>query len=299
VLVWLAATATAADQVVPIPFAPPATVPLFVSADVVSVRGTVKGADCAGAMDAALAALAEKGTIVRSTVSTEDVTLSDRAVCKQRVAGDNVSASVVDLSAFVVTPGAPASVYPPLPPDRILQVAVLVGALSGGGIPSARIDALDGHAWVRLAGVTLEEPLDRRYHDDIGRAIQAYERVPQWVSGWAKVLETVPEVAGAFFEVEVASEDPTVKRSRQVELFRFVVPTGPAREFLRGATNDTQFLAAVRVDRATDPKRRNFEPFAIDLESLAPEPSDLAVRGPDALSDDDLEGVDDEPDPVD
>ncbi len=295
-MIWLAAVAHAADQIIPIPFAPPESVPLFVSADVVSVRGTMKSDACAGAMSAALAALAEKGTIVRTTVSTEDLAPSDRAPCKQRVAGDTISASVVDLSAFVITPGAPASVYPPVPPDRLIQVAVLVGALSGGGIPSARIDDLDGRAWVRLGGVALEEPLDRRRHDDNGRAIQAYERVPQWVSGWAKVLESVPEVSGAIYEVEVPSEDPAVKRSRQVELFRFVVPTGPAREFLRGATNDQQFLAAVRVERASDPKRRNFEPIVIDLESLAPEPSDLAVRGPDPLSADDLEGVEDEQD---
>ena len=64
----------------------------------------------------------------------------------------------------------------------------------------------------------------------------------------------------------------------------------------RGATNDVQFLAAIRVDRATDPKRRDFQPFTIDLESLGPDPSDLAVRSPDPLSEDDLEGVEDEAD---
>jgi hypothetical protein len=290
--------AFAGEQILPIPFVPPAAVPLFVRADVISVRGSQKGDDCAGAAEAALAALAEKGTVVRVTVSTDDLAMADRAVCRQRIAGDTISASVVDLSAVVVTPGAPPSVYPLLTPDRNVQVAAIVGAISGGGIAAATIDDLDGRAWVRLGSITIEEVLDQRRHDDNGRAIQAYERVPQWVSGWAKVLERVPEVSGAILEVEVTSEDPTVKKSRRVELFRFVVPTEPAREFLRGGWNDVQFLAAVRVDRATDSKKRTFEPFAIDLESLAPEPAEpLASRSTEPLEPEDLEGVEDEPDP--
>jgi hypothetical protein len=295
VLGLLAGLALAGEQIVPIPFVPPASVPLFVSAEVVTVRGSVKTDDCAGATEAALAALAERGTVVRLTVSKDDLAVADRAVCRQRIAGDHVSASVVDLSAFVVTPGAPPSVYPPMTPDRIVQVAAIVGAITGGGITAATIDDLDGRAWVRMGRMTIEGPLDQRRYDENGRAIAAYERVPQWVSGWAKVLESVPEVSGAILEVEVVSEDPTVKKSRVVELFRFVVPTGPAREFLRGATNDVQFLGAARVDRATDPKRRNFERFAIDLESLAPEPTESLTVRVEPLPADELEGVEDEP----
>lgn len=294
-VVWLLSVAWADDFTVAIPFEPPSSVPLFLKAELVSVRGNVKGADCPGAVAAALAEAAEQGTIVRITASVDDVTVVTETTCKQRVAGDTVSASVVDLTAIVVTPGAPETVYPPLSAERTVQVAALLGAVAGGGIASAAIDDLDGKAWVRLGRVTLDETLNSGRMDDNHRAMHVYQKlVPPWMSSWARVLSNVPEVHGGLLEVEVVSENPAEKHSRQVELYRFAVATTNARVFLRGGTTDEQFLASTRIERATDLKARNFERFVIDLEAEPGTMRTTSSRTAPELTEADLRGVDDQ-----
>jgi hypothetical protein len=297
VVLWLASVAFAGDEMVAIPFEPPAGVPLFLKAELVTVRGTVKGADCPGAVAAALADVEKKGTVVRLAASAEDLTSATETTCRQRVAGDTVSASVVDLTAIVVTPGSPPTVYPAVSAERAVQIAGLLGAVAGGGLPSVAIDDLDGRAWVRLGRVTFDETLDRGRYDDNGRAVRVYEKlVPAWVSTWARVLATVPEVFGAILEVEVVSEIPDEKRSRSVELIRFAIPTTNARVFLRGGTMDHEFLAAARVERATDPKARNFERFTVDTDAMGGG-TYVTTRTAPELTEADLQGMDDQAPP--
>lgn len=297
---WLLAVgpALAADALIPIPFSPPADVPLFLKADVVSVRSTWKGPDCAAAVADALAQAGARGTVVRVVVSPTDLTAAAQAPCKQRKAGDTISASVVDLTAVVVVPGAPVSVYPVIGAERAAQIAGMIGAVAGGGLSSAAIDDIDGRAWVRLGQVVLPDTLDPSQLDDNARATRAYDRtVPEWISRWATVLATLPEVQGAVLEVQVTSEDPSVKKSRRTELFRFAVPTPVAQAFLKGDLADDQLLAASRVERATDPKKRNFELITLDVIE-----GDLAVEGEHGkveragldVKEEDLEGVEDE-----
>lgn len=299
VTAWmLGAAALAADPFVEIPFTPPADVPLFLRADVVSVRSTWKGEDCNAAVADALAQAAQKGTVVRVTVSPSDLSSAAQAQCKQRKAGDTISASVVDLTAVVVVPGSPASVYPVIGAERAAQIAGIVGAVSGGGLSSALIDDIDGKAWVRLGHEVLPDVMNQSQLDDNARATRAYDKtVPSWASRWASILATVPEVYGAVLEVEVTSEDPSVKKSRKTELFRFAVPTRVAQAFLKGDLADDQFLAGCRVERATDPKKRNFERIELDVIE-----GDLAVEGEHGkveregldVKDEDLNGVEDE-----
>jgi hypothetical protein len=289
--------ALAADKYVDVPFRPPAEVPLFVKAELREERGTAKGDDCPGAVKLALDQAAAHGTVVRVTLSKEDLKEAAQVACKQRMAGDAVSASVVDLTVMVMDPGAPASVYPPLPAERAVQVAALIGAVSGGGLRDVTIDDLGGQAWVRLGAVAFEAPLDSGRLDENARAIKAYEDyVPEWVSRWSGVLATVPEVTGAVLEVTVPSEDPAVgKKSRITELFRFAVPTAATGPFLRGEEADDQFLAKCRVERAPDPKKRAFAPFALDVVAggIAREGTPVDRENVD-VNDEDLEGVQDE-----
>lgn len=298
-MLWvLAASGALADEVtVDVPFAPPAEVPLFVKAATVDVRGTVKGPDCAAAVSAALAAAADRGTVVRIVRAADDLTIASQTVCKQRRAGDAVSASVVDLSAIVLEPGSPPSVYPKIASERALQIAAMIGALEGGGIGSVVIDDIDGRAWVRLGVETVEAPLDSSVLDPAARGATVYEdRVPRWIGRWVAVLSAVPEVEGAVLEIVVPHADPASRKSRSTEIFRFAVPTDAASAFLKGRTTDDAFLAASRVDRASDPRKRNFEPIRITVgEGGLP----IAVQRPDdrapiEVPEQDLEGVEDE-----
>lgn len=297
-IAWSVA-ALAADKYVEVPFRAPAEVPLFVKAELREERGTAKGDDCPGAVQLALDQAAAHGTVVRVTLSKEDLKEAAQVSCKQRIAGDAVSASVVDLTVLVMDPGAPATVYPPLPVDRAVQVAALIGAVSGGGLQNVTIDDIGGQAWVRLGAVAFEEPLNSGQLDENARAVKAYEEfVPEWASRWAGVLGTVPEVTGAVLEVTVPSEDAAIgKKSRLTEVFRFAVPTAATGPFLRGEQGDDQFLGQCRVERAPDAKKRAFAPFALDVieGGLAKEgaPGTVDRTGLD-VKEEDLEGVEDE-----
>lgn len=165
-----------ADEVpVAVPFAPPAAVPLFLEAELVDARGSVKSGDCAAAVSAALADAATHGTVVRVVRAKDDPTSIGEAACKQRKAGDTVSASVVDLVALVLVPGS-GTAFPSLATDRGVQIATMLGAVSGGGLGAAAIDEVDGKPWARLGTEVLPDVLDSGAIDANGRAATVYER---------------------------------------------------------------------------------------------------------------------------
>jgi hypothetical protein len=297
-IAWTGA-ALAADRTVEVPFRPPAEIPLFVKAELREERGTAKGDDCPGAVRLAIEQAAAHGTVVRVTVAEDDLAEAAQVACKQRKAGDAISASVVDLTVLVMEPGAPASVYPPMTVERAVQIAATIGAVSGGGLRAATIDDLGGQAWVRLGEVAFEAPLNQTQLDENDRAVKAYEAfVPEWVTRWGAALSTVPEVTGAVLEVTVPSEDPSVgKKSRTNEIFRFAVPTVGTVAFLHGDQGDDQFLAGCRIERAADARKRVFAPFALDVGAggLAREGAHATIdRAGLDVKEEDLEGVQDQ-----
>jgi len=270
-MVWLsllAGTAFAGEQWVEIPFEEPATLPLFLKASIVKSKGKVEADDCPGAVQAALDHAEQGGQIVRVLVSKKDLKRAAQAVCKQRKAGQEFSASVVRLTSVVVVPGAPESVYPLITPDRAIEIGGLLGAITGGeSISSAPIDDISGRAWVRLGSERLPDRLDQTQLDENARAVRAYEElVPAWAARWATVLTSVPEVHGAAIEVEVNSIDPDRgRKNRLTELYRFAVPTDAAAGFVRGHFDDEAFLARVAVERAQDAKKRDFRAYRLDV----------------------------------
>lgn len=260
------AVALAADRYVEVPFVPPAEIALFLKAQLREERGTAKGDDCPGAVALALAQAAEHGRVVRVTLSTEDLKEAALVPCKQRMAGDAVSASVVDLTVLVMEPGSPPSVYPVVPVERAVQIAALIGAVTGGGLASVTVDDIGGHAWVRMGEVGFEDPVDPTRLDEDGRAAKAYAAfVPQWVGRWAGVFAALPEVRGAILEVLVPCEDPAQgRKSRTVEVYRFSIPTAATAGYSRGEATDEQLLAASLVERAPDAKKRVFARIVVE-----------------------------------
>ena len=187
-----------------------------------------------------------------------------KVLCKQRMAGDNVSASVVEVTILSVIPGS----GPPTSVARTAEIASQLSELSDD--PRLRIGALGEGLWVLSPQVTEPAMLDSAALDSNERGALLYERyVSPWVVRWARPLVSIPEVSGASLEIAVTHEDPGAKnpkKTRKTELFRFIVPTNLAVAFASGEINDEALVKGSRVERATDPKRRDFLQFLLDLE---------------------------------
>lgn len=284
-LSMLSAGALANDGMIPISFEPPPEIPLFLKAEVRKAKGVARGEDCPGALAAATLEATGAGQLVRVVRSEDDMSRVEQVPCKLRMAGDKVSASVVSLHGLVVVPGAPATVYQIITPERTVQIAEALGALHSDGVASVPIDDIGGKAWVRLAPQVLSD-VDASLHKERSRAMLAHEGfvVPQ-VNQWFQVVESIPEVHGIVLEVEVISQDPAVgRKSRIRELFRFTVPTTLARQFLQTEMSDESFLSAIEVERAPSAKRRNFQSFEVIDPELFEAPTDGLEEVPAELS---------------
>ncbi len=283
----ISAGALAEDGSIPIAFEPPPEIPLFLKAEILATKGVARGEDCRGALEAAIAEAAGSGQLVRVVRSEEELSSAEQATCKLRKAGDKISASVVSLHSLVIVPGAPATVYPILTPERTVEIVEALGQLHRDGVASVPIDDIGGKAWVRLPPESLSG-IDASQQGERARAMLAHERfiVPR-ISRWFQVLEAIPEVQGIVMEVEVISQDPAVgRKSRLRELFRFMVPTALARQLLQTEMGDTFFLSKLQVERASNAKRRDFQSFeAVDPELFEP-PEPAGVPEPAEVSSD-------------
>jgi hypothetical protein len=242
----------------------PAELPLFVRAEVRAVRGTHKGPECASAVEAARASLGEDGMVLRWVRSPTDLAPQGKTICKQRLAGDSVSASVVDLHALVVQPGPEG--FPEVSAARTAEIVQILREVWPEAVPMGMEEA-DKRAWVRFPSVTEPALLDSRALDSNARGALLYDRyVAPWVVGWARALAQIPEVAGGSLELVVSSEDATVKKSRTTEIFRFFVPTAQALAYSRGELGDEALVKASRIERAIDPKKRDFLRFLLEVD---------------------------------
>ncbi len=248
---------------VEVPFTAPEALPLYVQAEVVTVKGTVKADDCVGAVEAALSEAGAAGTVVRVLAAPDDVQAASQAVCKQRRAGDDITASLVTLHALVAKPG-PTEAYPTVSAERTLQIVALTKVMSADG-QIAPVDALDGKVWARIDAGALPEPLDSIRYAPRERATRAFDTlVRPWLVQWVHVVQGLSELQGVALEVQVAHRDPTKgRRATREERFRFAIPARVAAAFERGELMSEDLLAAIRVDRADNPKKRDFEPLDI------------------------------------
>ncbi|MEN0063409.1 MAG: hypothetical protein AAGA48_14755 [Myxococcota bacterium] len=292
---WWTVLAHAAPVPVELPI--PTEITLPVKAEVLTVKGKAIGDDCPGAVTHAFKQ-APLGAIVLQALVTKDSEGNPVTECRQRVAGPNVSASRVKFDIVVLLPGAPESVYPKLDADRALQIVKLLTVLGEGSPEDVPIDDIDGSAWVRLPRKRVPKVLHPVQVDVNARATKAYRSfVADYAARLAPLLDGLPEVDGAVIEVDVESEDPNVRKSNQTEIFRFIVPTPAFRRYALGRLNDEQFLSEMRIQHATDAKKRKFDKINVDVIE-----GELAVEGrpPPAnrdareAPDDDLSGVTDE-----
>jgi hypothetical protein len=262
--VWWMTSALGAEIELELPPEPQAEVSLFVQAEVRPVRGSIKGPQCEAAVEAARVMLAGDGTVLRWVRSPTDLAPQARTTCKQRLAGDDVSASVVELHALLVKPGPEGWVK--VSTARTVEIVELLQEVQPEPGPLS-LEEADGRPWVRFPPVTEPAMLDSRALDSNARGALLYDRyVTAWVVGWARSLAAVPEVAGASLELAVSSEDLTVKKSRTTELFRFYVPTAQALAYSQGELGDEALVKASRVERATSPKKRDFLRFLLEVD---------------------------------
>jgi hypothetical protein len=262
--VWWMTSALGAELEIELPPPELAELPLFVHAEITPVRGTYKGPECGSAVEAARESLVKAGIVLRWVRSPTDLAAQGETTCKQRLAGDNVSASVVDLHGLVIRPG-PES-FPKVSPARAAEIVELLHEVWPEGQPMA-LEAAEGRPWVHFPTITEPAVLDSRALGSNARGALLYERyVSAWVAGWARALAQVPEVAGASLELVVSSEDVTLKKSRTTELFRFYIPTAQALAYSRGELGDEALVKASRIERAIDPKKRDFLQFLLEVD---------------------------------
>ncbi len=290
---WMASWAAAAPTgEVDVALTTPETLPWFSAVSVVPVRGTAKGDDCAGAVRLAIEEAGKVGTVVRAVRSATDLGVLAATPCKQRKAGDAVSASVVELSFLVTTPLEGAG---SLPADRWFQVLGLLDALDGEGRPG--VELVDGAPYARLGAPTFAEPLDSGRMDQAARLARVWEsHVPEFTARWAVALAAAPELAGGALVATVPSEDPADKKSRRTEVFRLAFPTTDAAAYVRGDLTDAELAARARIDVSADPKRPSWTRLTADLEGAELTRTEgVEVSRPSVdVKEEDLEGVEDE-----
>lgn len=293
---WWVAAATAAGPVdVAVEFSTPPVLPWFASAKVVDGKGSAKGDDCGGAVALAIQDAARQGTVARIVRSHTDLQPLTATPCKQRVAGDAVSASIVELSALVFEP---ISGVEPLPADRWIQLVGLLDALGPDDL-SPGVVVVDGKVYALLARQAFTEPLDGGRLDRRARGARAWEEwVPAFTARWAGALGGVPELEGAVLFATVPSEDPADKKSKLVEEWRFTIPTASASAYSRGEIMDSDLAARVRIEVSSDPKKPSWTAVTLDVDDELTRTEGVEVQRSNVdVKDEDLQGVEDEEDP--
>ncbi|MBX2801962.1 MAG: hypothetical protein KTR31_30055 [Myxococcales bacterium] len=261
----LAVVTALAGSPTPVPLVVPSPpeVPLFLKAEVVSVKAKVKTDDCSAAAAAALAMAQERGVVVGLVIAPDDLRAQVEVSCQQRPFR-RPRTSKVALHALVIAPGAPPTVYPSLPAERLAEIARLLGSLEADPATVPPIDDIAGKAWIRYGRAELPEVLDSEQLDRAARARRALGAVaPDWVARWVPIAQQIPEVHGAILEVEVHSQEGQDKGPEQRELFRFSVPRLTAEQFVAGQLDQESFLASGRLEVADNPRSRNFEALTL------------------------------------
>ncbi|MCB9689237.1 MAG: hypothetical protein H6738_11385 [Alphaproteobacteria bacterium] len=292
---WVAAAIAAGPVDVAVDFAEPAVLPWFASARVVDGKGSAKGDDCSGAVALAIQDAARQGTVARIVRSHTDLQPLAATPCKQRVAGDAVSASIVELSALVFEP---VSGVEPLPAERWIQLVGLLDALGPDELAPGVV-VVDGKIYALLAKQSFAEPLDSGRLDQRARGNRVWEEwVPQFTARWAGALGSVPELAGAVLLATVPSEDPANKKSKLVEEWRFAIPTAAASAFSRGEIMDSDLASRVRIEVSSDPKKPVWTAVTLDVEDELTRTEGVEVQRSNVdVREEDLQGVEDEEEP--
>lgn len=273
----LATAALADDRALPHGFVPPGDLPLFTRAGHGEGKGTAKGDDCPGAVQAALADLGKDGRVL---AVDGDGTL----VCKQRKAGDAVSASLVELSGWWIAPGAGAAV----PAERQLALAKVLTSMLPEGAPVALEPGPAGTAWLLYPTVApeglpvLPEPADRAAH-----AFEAW--VSEWIPRWVSLAGAVPELAGGRLSVAWPAE-----KAKNGTL-RFDVPKDVAARWYGGNIGDDVLVQGMEIGWSPDPRKVPFQKLSVDVEAGEPRsaPAPEPTRQLD-VKEEDLEGLQDE-----
>lgn len=262
----LTAAAFAAEPVwVDVHHTPPESVPLFSHAQVVTVKGTHKGDDCEAAVANALLEGEELGRVLRVVVSSTDLVAADRIACKQRYAGEDVSASTVELNLLVVSPqpGSAATVSP----ERAIQMAALLSVLSDREGEMAPLVVEAGKAWVSVHLTAEHDPVDSVRYGTGTRGAKAFVSAARpWLARSVQVLRGLPEVEGVRLEVDAAAHDPT-RRGRRAsfwERYRFDVSTANASRFESGDLLTEELMVEVRALHTAVPQRGAFREIELE-----------------------------------
>lgn len=279
--VWsfLAATNGAAAGELRLPHGfKPAEAPLLQSAGHRDARGSVKGDDCAGAVVAALRELAGDGVVLA-------VDGDGTVECKQRKAGDAISASVVELSGWWIVPGAGA----PVAPDRQLALAKVLLGLLPEGAPLV-LTPVDGAAtvWFTWPALTPESLPDLPGPSE--RAAHAFsEWVSEWIPRWTAMAGALPELEGG--RLEIAWPADKAKNGT----LRFDVPKGVAARWFAGDLGDDVLVQGMTIGWSPDPRKVPFERLQVDVEAGTPRERVTPEARTIDVKPGDLEGLEDEP----
>lgn len=277
-LVLAAAAARADDRPLPHGYQPPTELPMWARAGHGDARGSAKGDDCAGAVAAALAELAHGGKVLA-------VDGDGTVTCKQRKAGDAVSASLVELSGWWAEPGAGA----PVPVERQLALAKVLAGLVPAGAPLVLAPGPTG-AWLVWPTAGPPEPVPA-LAEPAERAASAFATyVSEWIPTWAALVGAVPELAGARLEVAW----PADKAKNGV--LRFDVPKEITGRWLAGDVGDDVLVQGMTIGWSPDPKKTPFATLQVDVEAGTPRtaPAPQPAGPPVDVKEEDLEGLQDE-----
>ena len=293
---WVAAWAFAGGPTdVAVEFAAPEVLPWFSAARVVPGKGSAKGDDCKGALALAIQDAARSGTVARVVRSPTDLGPLASTACKQRVAGDTVSASVVEISALVFDPIPGVT---PLPTERWVQVFGLLDAVGPDDVEPG-VEVIDGKVYALFGRRAFTEPLDNGLLDQRARGARAWDEwVPAFTARWATALGAVPELEGAVLYATVPSEHADSKKSRLEERFRFAVPTAAGSAYTRGEIMDNELASRSRIEVAADAARPAWTRLTLDLEDELTRTEGVQVQSSAVdVQDEDLQGVEDEEKP--
>ncbi len=274
----LSAAAFAEESTVPHGFQVRADLPMWVRAGHAEARGSTKGDDCAGAVQAALADLSHGGAVLA-------VDGDGTVVCKQRKAGDAVSASLVELSGWWVTPGT----GPAVDPTRQLALAKVLAGLMPDGAPLA-LEPGPAGAWLTWPTVAPTEALPV-FAEPSDRAAHAFGAwVSEWIPTWAPLLGALPELAGA--RMVIAWPADKAKNGA----LRFDVPKEITGPWLAGDVGDDVLVQGMQVAWSPDPRKTPFAPLQVDVEAGAPRaaPAPVPESRPIDVKPEDMEGLEDE-----
>ena len=254
--------AIAADTVwIDVPLQAPEELPLFTSAQVTTLRGAYKGDDCLAAADDGIQQGQALGKVIRVVLSPDELAAASKLACRQRLAGDEVSASLVPMHLLIVSSESASAAFPMVPTERLVQITALLRAMRSDGRVTP-IAAHAGKAWVHPQLVSDQDPVDTVRYSAEDRARQVFQQVAKaWVSQWSSSLQGLPELNGAMVEVQVPTRDPRRRGRRGLssERFRFLVPTALAIQYEAGAVLAEELVAVIRTEHAPDPEQLGFQ----------------------------------------